>query len=103
MMPSSVYGQLARNEHRADNPAPIPGRPGGNQAEHARNHCATRLHLKAAVVAWFPLLEEGSVIETEPRRLLGEVDVERSPGERGGDNRRKLPCKHESLHIICST
>jgi hypothetical protein len=48
------------------------------------------------------LLQEGTVIKTETRRLLGEVDVERSPGERGGDNRRKLSCKHGSLHITCS-
>ncbi len=58
-----------------------------------------RLHLKAAIVARFPLFQEGPVIEAETRRLLGEADIERSSGERGGDNHGKLSSKHGSLHI----
>jgi hypothetical protein len=43
------------------------------------------------------LLQETPVIETETRRLLGEVDEERRSGKGGGDDRCELSCKHGSL------
>jgi len=37
------------------------------------------LHDEAALVSGFPFNEQGSVIEMQPRRLLGEIDVECCP------------------------
>jgi hypothetical protein len=34
------------------------------------------LHDEAALVSGLPFNEQGSVIEMQPRRLLGEIDVE---------------------------
>ncbi len=90
-------GPVRDDQDRTDNPAPVLGRPRGQQAEGSGNDRQRCLHCIAGGVARFPLLEQVPVVQPEARGMLREIDVERCPRESGGENQRQVTGKHAAL------
>ena len=84
---------VGEDEHRANDPSPIPSDPRRKQTERCRDGSQACLHGIAGVIAWLPLLEQIFVIQRQARRMLGEVDVEGRPRKRGGKNECHLTGK----------
>jgi hypothetical protein len=74
--------------------------PPGDGAEGEADQGQTRLHDEAALVGLLPLDQEGPVLQLEPCRLLGEINLEGRPGERGGDGKREMSNHHGPALIL---
>ena len=72
----------------------MPGLPPGDGAEEKAEHRQARLHGEAALVGGLPLGKQRPVVQLEPRRLLGEIDVEGRAGEEGGNDESEMSYKH---------
>ncbi len=70
------------------------GLPPGASAEQEADHGQARLHDEAAFVGRLPLGEQGAIVELQPCRLLGEIDIERRAREQCRDDQCEKPDKH---------
>src|SRR5713101_1378024 len=65
-----------------------------NEPEEPAHDREARLHHVAPPIGRLPLGKERAVVELKARWLLGDVDVDRCPGEDGGYRERKLSNQH---------
>ena len=49
---------------------------------------------KPTLIGRFPLGKQAAVVQLEPCRLLGEIDVDNRTGEEGGNDESKMSYKH---------
>src|SRR5207248_10801977 len=68
-------GPIGNQSERTEKPEPDTGLPPCQYSQDETNDGKRRLHDEAALVSGFPFNQQGSVIEMQPRRLLGEIDV----------------------------
>src|SRR5579862_343322 len=87
---------VRQDQHRARQPTPILRLPCRNEAENSRQQGEACLHLEAARIAELPLRQQAHVVERQPRRLLGLVDVERRARKGGGESERGWASYHRS-------
>jgi hypothetical protein len=92
-------GPIREQQDRADEPGVAAELPEGDGSEHGADERERGLHDEAARVGRLPFREQRAVVESKPRRLLGEIDVERCPGEDGGDDQSKLSEDHGSSFV----
>src|ERR1700685_2105396 len=87
---------VRQDQYRAGQPTPILRLPRRNQAENSRQQGEARLHLEATRVAELPFRQQARIVERQPRRLLGLIDVKRRARKSGGEGERGWTSYHRS-------
>src|SRR6516165_251768 len=75
-------------------PTPLEGAEKSDEPEDAANDDEACLHDVASLVGRLPLGEKRAIVKLEARRLLSDVDVDRSSRKRSGECEREVPDKH---------
>src|SRR6516225_923930 len=98
---------LVHSHHDEQRPRPVPEheKRSGNERDvsrfkprqdpqqktQERQRC---LHRKPAPIGCFPFDDKGTIIQSEPRRLLRNVDIDSCPGKKTGDQQGQWPGNH---------
>ena len=82
-------GPVRQHDYSTERPEQIAGRPPGGRTEERRKDSNRGLHGGAALVSRTPLRKRRPVVESEPRRVLGDVDVNRRAEEDRGRHQRQ--------------
>jgi hypothetical protein len=76
---------ICEQDDGSKQPTPIERAQKCNEPEEPAHDREARLHHVAPLVGRLPLGERGAIVKLMTRRLLGDVDVDRCPGEYGGN------------------
>ena len=93
-------GPRRQDMERAEEEGREPGLPPGDGAKQKAKQSQARLHGEAVLVGRFPLGKQVAVVQLEPRRLLGEIDVESRAGEEGRNDECEMSYKHVSCALV---
>jgi hypothetical protein len=69
-------GPIGNQDQRTEKPEPDTALPPCQYSQDEANDGKRGLHDEAALVRGFPFDKQRSIVEMQPRRLLGEIDVE---------------------------
>src|SRR6516165_42500 len=84
-------------------PTPLEGAEKSDEPEDAANDDEACLHDVASLVGRLPLGEKRAIVKLEARRLLSDVDVDRSSRKRSGECEREVPDKHLSPPVFTTS
>jgi hypothetical protein len=82
---------VGEDQQGADEKGKDPGLPPGDAPEDKAEHGQRPLHGETALVGRLPLGQECAVVQSEAGRLLGGIDIERSTGKNGSNQRARSP------------
>jgi hypothetical protein len=74
---------ICQQDEGSEQPTPVEGAQNGNEHKEPARDRKARLHDVAPLIGQLPLGKERTIVKLKARWLLGEVDVDRCPGEDG--------------------